>query len=105
MRACSSVNALATLATSTGSRIRHRRRGSFGRSAPAAGFDSLARRRLDGETLDGVETARFEALVGRSAGDEGLFSRKRADQGERERSRICAPLSVATRRPRTSSAP
>jgi hypothetical protein len=42
VRACSSVNAFSTRPTSTGSRIRHRFRGSFGRSAPSTGHLAAA---------------------------------------------------------------
>ena len=46
VRAGSSVNALSTRETSTGSRIRHRRRPSFGCSAASTGFDSISSSRF-----------------------------------------------------------
>ena len=45
----------------------------------------LARRRLDGETLDEAEIARYETLAGKAASDEGLFERKRAQRVEAEK--------------------
>ena len=45
----------------------------------------LASRLLEGETLDDTETARYEKLVGKAAGDEGLCARKRAERAEADK--------------------